>query len=297
VRNVRLRHRLRSSRISAIAAVSAPFGRDLESCVVQMERITARSRDRGANLIVFPEAALGGYLYELRTGEAPEAATPPPALPRHAEVFERLARAAGPAVLCVGYTEAAPGGPFASAMCLSGDGVLGHHRKVHIPPGEQGIISAGEGFAAFDTPVGRLGILLCYDKVFPESARALALDGAETIACMSAWPVCRRAPARLARNDRQVRHFNTLDVARAVENQVVWVTANQTGSFGRLRFPGQAKVVDPEGRVLANTGTRAGVAFARIDARAAVRASRDELFHLEDRIPVAYDVKPVLNVA
>jgi predicted amidohydrolase len=297
VQNDRLRQRLRAAKVSAIAAGSAPFGRDLESCVVQMERITARSRARGANLIVFPEAALGGYLYELRVGEAPEAATPPPALPRHAEVFERLARAAGPAVLCVGYTEAAPGGPFASAMCLSGDGVLGHHRKVHIPPGEHGVISAGRGFAAFDTPVGRLGILLCYDKVFPEASRALALDGAETIACMSAWPVCRRAPARLARNDREVRHFNTLDVARAVENQVVWVAANLCGSFGRLRFPGQAKVVDPEGRMLANTGARAGVAFARIDARAAVHASRDALFHLGDRIPMAYDAKPVHHVA
>ena len=189
---------------------------------------------------MFPEAALGGYLYEPRAGESMEVA-PPPALPRHAEAFDRLSQAAGLAVLCVGYTEAAPGGPFSSAICLSGDGVLGHHRKVHLPPGEQGILSAGEGFAAFDTPVGRLGLLICYDKVFPESARALAIDGAEIVACVAAWPVCRTRPARLMRNDPQVRHFNALDVARAVENQVVWVAANQYGPFGRLRFPGQAR--------------------------------------------------------
>lgn len=277
--------------------MSASFGRDLEACLTEIERTVTRARGRGAQLIVFPEAALGGYLYELRTGEAPELATPPSALPRHAQVFQRLARIAGPAVVCVGYTEAAPGGPFASAACISGDGVLGHHRKVHIPPGEDGIISPGQGFQAFDTPVGRLGILLCYDKVFPESARALALDGAETIACMSAWPVCRRDPAHLVRNDRQVRHFNFLDVARAVENQVVWVSANHQGSFGRLHFPGQAKVVDPDGRVLATTGARSGVALARIDSRAAVRATREELFHLEDRVPMAYELPRVRDVA
>ncbi len=82
---------------------------------------------------------------------------------------------------------------------MSGDGVLGHQRKVHLPPGERGVYSAGEGFAAFDTPVGRIGMLVCYDKVFPEAARALAVDGAEIIASLAAWPVCRLRPARDAR--------------------------------------------------------------------------------------------------
>ncbi len=294
---LRVPHLIRSPRATAVAAVSGSFGRDIESCLSQVEATIRRARGKGARLIVFPEAALGGCWYEPRPGETPRGASPPPALPGHAEAFERLARAAGPAVVCLGYTEAAPGGPYSSAVCLSGEGVHGHHRKVHIPPVERGIISAGEGFAAFDTPVGRLGMVLCYDKVFPESARALALDGAETIACMSAWPVCRRTPSRLARNDRQVRHFNALDVARAVENQVVWVAANHHGTVGRLRFPGQAKVVDPDGRVLANTGARAGVALARIDTPGAVRAARDELYHLGDRLPVAYDRVVVGQVA
>ncbi len=281
----------------AIAAVSATFGRDIEAGLDQIERTVRCARSRGARLIVFPESALGGYLHEARAGELAPADASPPALPRHAEAFARCSRAAGSAVLCLGYTEAAPGGPFSSAVCLSGDGILGHHRKVHIPPGELGVISPGEGFAAFDTPVGRLGMLICYDKSFPEAARALALDGAEVVACLAAWPVCRARPSRLVRNDRQVRHFNALDVARAVENQVVWVSSNQYGSQGRLRFPGQAKVVDPDGRVLASTGSRPGVALARIDPRAAVRATRDELFHLGDRVPLSYAESPARHVA
>lgn len=283
------RYRIGPAGTPAVAAVSARFGPDIAADLERIEAFVRRARRHGACLIVFPEATLGGYLHEPRAGEVGPAAVAPPALPRHAEAFERLSRAAGPAVVCVGYTEAAPGGPFSSAICVSGDGVLGHHRKVHIPPSELGIIAAGNGFSAFDTPVGRLGMLICYDKSFPEAARTLALDGAEIIASMAAWPVCRARPSRRVCNDRQVRHFNALDVARAVENQVVWVSANQHGSLGALRFPGQAKVVDPDGRVLAATGARSGMALARIDPRAAVRARRDELFHLADRVPVAYE--------
>jgi predicted amidohydrolase len=284
-----------TSAIPAIAAVSATFGRDIDGCLVQIERTIARARRRGAELIVFPESALGGYLSEGPGIDLAEAM--PPALPRHAEAFERLIRVAGPTVVCVGYTESAPGGPFSSVVCLSGDGVLGHHRKVHIPAGEQHIIAAGEGFSAFDTPVGRLGMLICYDKVFPEAARALALDGADIIACAAAWPVCRQAPARLMRHDRQVRHFNALDIARAVENQVVWVSANQYGTLGALRFPGHAKVVDPDGRVLAGTGSRAGVAVARVDVAAAVAAARADFFHLADRVPGSYEPALARHVA
>ncbi len=159
------------------------------------------------------------------------------------------------------------------------------------------MIRPGDGFAAFDTPLGRMGMLICYDKVFPEAARNLALDGAEIVASMAAWPVCRRSPAPVVREDTQVRHFNALDVARAVENQLVWVSANHYGSLGRLRFPGQAKIVDPDGRLLASTGARAGLAFARVDFRAVVHRARAELFHLGDRVAGAYGMSSAARVA
>lgn len=288
------RRQLRLSTSPAVAAVAGSFPVDLDQSLARIERTVLTARARGAALIVFPEAALGGYPCE--PGES--AGTPGSAqtLTRHDGVFDHLSRLAGSAVVCVGYTEAAPGGPYSSAVCLSGDGILGHHRKVHLPPTERSTFRPGDGFAAFDTPVGRVGMVICYDKVFPESARELALDGAEIIASMAAWPVCRLRPAPVTRDDRQVRHFNALDVARAVENQVLWVSANHYGSLGRLSFPGQAKVVDPDGRVLAATGARAGIALAGVDPRAAVRRVREELFHLEDRVAGAYGVIPAAHV-
>ena len=154
-----------------------------------------RRRARGAELVVFPESALGGYVYEPHIPGTPLPVGAPPALSADGEVMARLIRMAGDTVICVGYTEQGERGPHSSAVCLNGDGVLGHHRKVHLPPAEAGVLEPGEGFAAFDTPLGRMGMLICYDKVFPEAARELALDGAGIIASLAAWPVSRRSPA------------------------------------------------------------------------------------------------------
>jgi len=276
-------------------AVSARFGRDLQLCLAQVERIVVHARERGAALVVLPESALGGYLYEPSIAGAPAMCAPPPALRRDGDEIARIARLAGDLVVCIGYTEDAPGGPYSSAACVNGDGLLGHHRKVHLPPAERAAFGAGAGFAAFDTPIGRIGMLVCYDKTFPEAARQLALDGAGLIASLSAWPVCRVDPASWTRRDVQVRHFNLLDQARALENQVVWVSSNQVGRFGRLRFPGQSKVVDPRGRVLAKTGTRAGTALARVDAPGVVAAARNRLSYLDDRRPLAYAELPAVT--
>ena len=274
-------------RLPAIAAVAAPFERDIDACLDRLARWLRAARARGADLVAFPESALGGYMLEPRPGEVrlPE---PPPALRLDGPEVERVVELAGPTVVCFGFTEDAPGGPYSTGVCLTGDGILGVQRKVHIPPAEQLCLRPGEGFAAFHTPVGRLGMLLCYDKLFPEAARALALDGAEIVVAPAAWPVCRSGAARLVARDRQTRYFNLVDQARAVENQVVWVSTNQTGDWGGLRFPGYAKVVSPRGDVLARTRARERMALAQVDPREALEDARGRLCHLDHRRPETY---------
>jgi asparagine synthase (glutamine-hydrolysing) len=213
----------------AIAAVAAPFGRDLEDAFHRIERTVAEARASGARMVVFPESALGGYLRE-GTAARPAPDLPPALSPGGPEIA-RLIALAGETVVCVGYTEgSAAGEKYSSAVCVSGDGVLGHQRKVHLPPAERFAYTPGDGFAAFDTPVGRVGMLLCYDKLFPEAARALANDGAEIVASLAAWSVDRHHPARTVARDRQTLHFDVVDLSRAIENQVVWVSSNQTGA-------------------------------------------------------------------
>jgi predicted amidohydrolase len=258
--------------LPALAAVAGGFGRSLDRIAAVVEQ----ARERGARFVVLPECALGGYL----TGAAVSLDGPE---------IERLAAIAGDVVVCAGFTEAAPEGhTHSSAVCVTGDGVLGHHRKVHLPPSERGVFSPGDSFRAFDTPVGRVGMLICYDKVFPEAARALALDGAQIVASLAAWPVCRFDPATRIRDDRQTRQFNLLDQARAIENQVVWVSSNLSGRAGGLRFMGQAKVVSPDGAVLAQTGGRPGVAVARVDVSGEVTGARGFFSHLADMVPKSY---------
>lgn len=272
-----------------IGAVAANFGRDLERCVAKVERVVRDARAAGVDLLVLPHATLGGYLGDLAH---PDPRALPPPLPEDAPELRRVMAVAGPIVVCLGYTEVAVSDGAAvaynAAVCLSGDGVLGRHRKVHQPLGEWQATRAGDRFAAFDTPVGRMGMLIDYDKTFPESARTLALDGATLIACLCAWPASTSQRTERLSQDRQSRLFDIYDAARAAENQVVWVASNQTGSMGGLRFLGQAKIVTPGGDVVARTQAKGGLAVATVDVAGEVLRSRRTLSHLRERVPAAY---------
>jgi predicted amidohydrolase len=270
-----------------MAAVAAPFDRDLEGDFDRIAGLIAAARADGVRLLALPEACLGGYLADL--GGRAEG---PPPLRADGPEIARLAALAGDMVVCAGYCEQAGDHRYNSVVCVHDGRVLGNHRKVHQPLRENASYASGDSFAAFDTPVGRLGLLICYDKAFPEAARALALDGAEIIVVVSAWPGSRtNAPADLA-DDRWTRRFDLFDRARALENQVVWLSANQSGTFGSLRFVCSAKVVDPGGDVLATTGTAAGMAVADVDVAAAVTAARRSMGHLRDRRPDTYALAP-----
>jgi N-carbamoylputrescine amidase len=273
--------------ITHLAAAAASFGRDLDQAYAQITTLVAEARSRDVRLLALPEATLGGYLSTLHTdGDGPDSL--PPIIDLDGPELRRVAEIAGDMTVVLGFCEADGGRRYNSAAAVAGDGVIGVHRKVHQPLGENRYYEAGEVFRAIDTPVGRLGMLICYDKAFPEAARALALDGAEIVACISAWPSSRTAGADDIADDRWTRRFNLFDQARALENQIVWVAANQVGTFGSMRFVANAKIVGPGGDVLATTGTEAGLAIAGVDLEEALDTARRSMFHLRDRRPDTY---------
>jgi len=269
----------------SIGATAASFGRDLSFDIDRIAALIEAARRSDVSLLVLPDAALGGYIDDLRH---PDPGALPPALALDDPHLRKVAELAAEMVVCLGFCEAEAGLRYNSAVCVTGDGILGHHRKVHQPAGESAAYTAGDRFRAFDTPAGRIGMLIDYDKTFPESARTLALDGAEILACLSAWPtsITNRAP-RMAQ-DRQSRLFDLYDQARAAENQVVLVSSNQTGAQGRMRFLGQAKVVGPGGDILARTWSKAGLAVAALDVQAEIALARRVLNHLGELRPASY---------
>ena len=269
-----------------LAALAGHFGRDVAANLARIEAAMDEATESGMDLLVLPDATLGGYLPSLGAPDDPPDL--PPALDPDGPEIARLIKAAGPLTVCVGFCEDDGGRRYNSAVCLNGDGILGRHRKVHQPAGERGAYAPGSSFEAFDTPVGRMGLLIDYDKTFPEAARSLASAGAVVLACLSAWPasLTNRAP-RLA-IDRQTRLFDLYDCARAAENQIVVVSANQTGRFGHLTFLGRAKIVGPGGEVVARTSAKAAMARARLDVRAEVERARQVLHHLAERRPESY---------
>lgn len=277
---------------TAVAAVCAGFGRDVEQNLTRIADYVEQARAEGVSLLALPEACLGGYLSVLGAGRDGSHDERPDDLPPLMDVdgpeLRRVAELAADMTVVVGLCESDGTDRYNTAAIVSGDGVLGVHRKVHQPLGESLFYAAGDDYRCVDTPAGRVGALICYDKAFPEAARALAVDGAEIIACISAWPASRTATSDSIAEDRWTRRFNLFDAARALENQVVWAAANQHGTFGKLRFVANAKVVGPGGDVLATTGTRAGMAVAEIDVPSALETSRRAMFHLRDRRPDTY---------
>ena len=279
-----------------IAAAAAHFTRDVAFDLDRIGVIISHARDAGVKVLALPTGALGGYVSDLRCPDPADPDTLPPPLDPNGDEVRSVIDLAGDMVVCLGYCERGPGaGPggggrtrYDAAVCLSGDGILGRHRKVHHPAGVAPLYGAGDCFRAFDTPLGRMGMLIDHDKTFPEAARTLALDGAETIACLSAWPtsLTNRAP-RMAQ-DRQARLFDLYDQARAAENQVLWLSANQSGRHGALHFLGRAKVVGPGGEILARTWSKGGLAVADVDHGAILGAARAVLHHLDERRPAAY---------
>ena len=276
---------------TTVAAVSANFTRDLEQNYAVVEHMLDDARARGARLVVFPEASIGGYLSSLGNhGDTVRNRSLPPAVRIDGPEIRRVQELAGDTLVVIGFCELDDDGEtrYNAAVCLDGGQVYGSYRKVHQPLGENMSYAAGDVYRAFDTPVGRVGLQICYDKAFPEAARVLALDGAEIIASLSAWPAARTATAENLQEDRWTYRFNLFDSARALDNQVFWIASNQSGTFGSLRYVGNSKVVDPGGNVLATTLLGTGLAVARIDVEATFRAMRGGMFHLRDRRPDAY---------
>jgi predicted amidohydrolase len=269
-----------------IAAAGAAFDRDMDQDLETIGTLIEQARAQGVDLLVLPEAALGGYV-ETLDGSA----DPPPALSADGPELARVMELAEEMVVCVGFCEDGGGDVrYNAAACVSGAGLHGLHRKTHLPLDEHMSTTTGDQLAAFDTPLGRIAMIICYEKAFPEVARTLALDGAELLCILSAWPGSATNPAPVLTDDRQWRRAELWDRARAAENSFVVASANQTGSYGKLEFVGGTRICGPGGDIVAETGLEPGMVTMTLDLEETLEKARKALSPIRDLRPDLYRV-------
>ena len=133
-------------------------------------------------------------------------------------------------------------------------------------------------------------MLICYDKAFPEASRTLALDGGRgPVLLVGLARAARPARRRGLQDDRQWRRSELWDRSRAAENSLIVASANQTGSFGTLRFLGDARVVGPGGDLARRRHRpRAASAIATLDVSETVERARRALSPIRDLRPDVY---------
>jgi formamidase len=230
-------------------------------------------------LLAFPEFAHAAPVYETVAQLRKHLAVPVPN--EHTQVYEKLARKYGCYIQTGTFIEADPEWPgvvFNTTVLVGPQGILLKYRKVnpwipwevhaspHDLPGYR-----DDPFPVADTEIGRIGVAICYDWLFPETIRQLAFNGAEILVRVSAYmdPWGATPP---------MDWWTLFNRARAAENTAYVVASNQGAqlrNYPPFSWPGGSMVVDYDGRILAQADAGPGekVVVAPIDI-AALRAER-----------------------
>ncbi|MEM3536145.1 MAG: carbon-nitrogen hydrolase family protein [Candidatus Bathyarchaeia archaeon] len=208
--------------------------------IKKMEKTVAKAKKQNADLIIFPELSLTGYVVRDQIYELAETIPGP-----STEAIEKIAEREK-AYIVFGMpelSEKTQATIYNAAVLLGPEGFIGKYRKMYLPTHsvfeEKRYFRPGYQTAAFDTCIGKIGLIICYDIFFPEVSRLTRLAGAQLIVCISASPAIRRG------------FFETLTMARAIENTTFLAYVNLVGIEDGLQFWGGSRLVGPNGKVLA----------------------------------------------
>jgi len=210
---------------------------NLDEMLLQTENAARNSAD----LIVFPECAVTGYVFASREEAIPFMETVPgPSTDKMAAYCKKL----GVHVI-FGLLEADGDKCFNTAVLIGPQALVGKYRKNHLPfLGVDRFLESGNiPFQVYNTAVANIGIHICYDCTFPESARVMALKGADILVLPTNWPEGREKICKYVIN------------ARAYENRVHFVAVDRVGTERGARFLGNSKIVEASGDTLAEASS------------------------------------------
>ncbi len=221
--------------VAQMEPMLAETERNLDAALERLEEAAAA----GAQLLVLPECAIPGYMFDSAEEALPYAEEIPGPT---TEAFERECARLGVHAI-TGLLERDGDTLYNAAILVGPDGLIGSYRKTHLPfLGVDRFVTPGDGFKVFDTALGRIGLIICYDLRFPEVTRALALQGADMVALPTNFPMAAKLQC------------DVIAPARAAENRIYLLVANRVGKERWGEFCGWSQIVDPYGMRLAEAG-------------------------------------------
>jgi len=168
---------------------------------------------------------------------------------------------------------------YNSSVLIGPEGLIGKYRKMYLPTHsvfeEKRYFRPGYQTATFDTKLGKIGLITCYDIFFPEVSRLARLEGAQLIVCISASPAVRRM------------FFEVLTVARAIENSAFLAYVNLVGIEDGLQFWGGSRLIGPQGKILTKAKyDEEDLVFGEVDYA--------DIGPVETFVPTLKDLRPEL---
>ncbi|ATY12292.1 hydrolase [Amycolatopsis sp. AA4] len=210
----------------------------------QIVRTIAETTAGGADILVLPELATSGYVFE-SAAEAADCAI----APGDPMIGEWAAAVDGGSVVVCGYAERGPDGVlYNSAVLFDATGVLAQYRKTHLWDREKLFFTPGSHPPPVaETRFGRIAVMVCYDLEFPEYTRRVALDGADLIAVPTNWP---EVPRPVGERPPEV----LLAQAAARVNRVAIACCDRSGTERGQRWTEGTTIVDQDGWIAAVAG-------------------------------------------
>jgi predicted amidohydrolase len=268
-----------SGRVKLACIQMQPSFGDVASNVARSVQLIEQAASQGANLVVLPELCNSGYVFSNRE-EAFAVAEEIPAGRTASAWMECAARHR--LHLVAGICERAGNRLYNSAVVIGPQGYIGTFRKVHLWNEEALYFEPGDlGFPVFHTPIGRIGVAICYDGWFPETFRLCALQGADIVCVPTNWvPIPGQAEGRQAM-------ANILAMAAAHSNSMYIACADRVGVERGQPFEGQSLIVSYTGWPVAGPASRdlEEIVVAEIDLGEARRKRNWNAFNqvLRDR--------------
>ena len=240
----------------------------------KIEEFTVNAKKQGADLVIFPELCLTGYVLHDQVYELAEV-IPGPSTKR----IEEMARKTGMHIIfgMPELSEKTEATIFNTAVFIGPKGFIGKYRKIYLPTHsvfeEKRYFRPGFQIATFETVIGKIGLFICYDIFFPEVCRLIRLKGAQLIVCISASPAVRKS------------YFEILTAARAVENTAFLAYVNLSGIEDGLQFWGGSRLISPTGEPLAKAKyDEEDMVICEVDYR--------DMRSAETFIPMLKDLRP-----